>query len=66
MWWLWIVLGVLALLALFIGAMIVLGRRLPEEHVASMTLTLKQRQQEVWDAIADVGGHKNWVRGITK
>jgi Polyketide cyclase / dehydrase and lipid transport len=64
--WPWIVLAIVALLVLFVLVMSVLGRRLPEEHVASLTLTLNQKQQDVWDTIADVGGHKNWVRGITK
>jgi hypothetical protein len=64
--WLWIILAIVAVLVLLVVAMSVLGRRLPEEHVASLTLGLNQKQQDVWDAIADIAGHKNWVRGITK
>lgn len=64
--WLWIALAIVALLVLFILMMSVLGRRLPEEHVASLTLTLDQKPHDVWSAIADIAGHKNWVRGITR
>lgn len=64
--WLWIVLAIVALLVLLVVVMSVLGRRLPEEHVGSLTLTLKTKQQDVWEAISDIAGHKNWVRGITK
>jgi hypothetical protein len=43
-----------------------LGRKLPEEHVASLTLRLSQPQRLVWETVSDLGGHKNWAKGETK
>jgi hypothetical protein len=63
---LWVVLGVIAMFVLLIVTLRLLGSRLPEEHVASMTLKLSRKPQEVWDVIADVAGHKHWARGVTK
>ena len=65
MLWLWIILGVIGVIALFMFLLYVLGKRLPEEHTASASVTLQQPQQVVWDTIADIAGHKNWVKGIT-
>jgi uncharacterized protein YndB with AHSA1/START domain len=64
--WLWIVLGVVGVIALAMLVLYVLGRRLPEEHIASASITLKQPQAVVWDAISDIAGHKQWVKGLTK
>src|SRR3954470_17335334 len=63
--WLWIILGIIALLLVFFVVMGVLGRRLPEDHVATLTLRLNQPVQGVWDVIADAAGHKHWVKGVT-
>ena len=64
--WVWIVLGIIGLLVALVVVLRFLGSRLPEEHVASLTLRLKQRPHVVWETIADVAGHKNWARGVTK
>lgn len=65
MWVLWIVLGLVGLLVLAALILHVLGTRLPEEHVASASVVLKQPRQAVWDVVSDIGGHKNWVKGLT-
>jgi uncharacterized protein YndB with AHSA1/START domain len=64
--WLWITLGVVGLLAFFMAVMYVLGKRLPEEHVASAAITLKQPQGVVWEAVSNIADHKHWVKGLTK
>ena len=66
MLWLWIVLGVVGLIVLAAVVLQVLGKRLPEEHVASASVVLKQPRQAVWDVVSDIAGHKNWVKGLTK
>lgn len=66
MMWLWIVLGVVGLLVVAALVLHLLGKRLPEEHTASAAVTLNQPQQVVWDTIADIAGHKNWVKGLTR
>jgi uncharacterized protein YndB with AHSA1/START domain len=65
-WALWVVIVVSGLLVLAGLILYVLGKRLPEEHVASKSIFLKQPQQAVWDTISDIHSHKEWVRGITK
>jgi hypothetical protein len=64
--WVWIVLGVLLLIIALIVVLRYLGSQLPEEHVASLTLKLNQKPCVVWETIADIAGHKNWARGVTK
>jgi hypothetical protein len=65
-WALWVL--IIAVGALVLAALILhlLGKRLPEDHVASKSILLKQSQQAVWDVISDIHGHKEWVKGITK
>lgn len=63
--WLWVVLSIIGLLVVFFALMGHLGRRLPEEHVAALTLRLNQPPQAVWDVISDMAGHKHWSRGVT-
>src|ERR1051325_6555827 len=64
--WVWIVIGAAALLVGLLVLLRVLGSRLPEEHVASVTLRLKRPVREVWETIADMAGHRNWARGVTR
>jgi uncharacterized protein YndB with AHSA1/START domain len=64
--WVWIALGVVAVIVLLVVVLSLLGSRLPEEHVATLTLRLNQKPQDVWETISDIGGHKNWARGITR
>jgi uncharacterized protein YndB with AHSA1/START domain len=64
--WVWIAVGVVGLLLVAALVLHLLGSRLPEEHTAKASIVLKQPQQVVWDTIADIAGHKNWVKGLTK
>jgi hypothetical protein len=61
-----IVVGIGGLILLFFATMAILGRRLPEEHVASLTLKMNQTPHAVWETISDIAGHKNWAKGVTK
>jgi uncharacterized protein YndB with AHSA1/START domain len=63
---LWIFLGLLGLLVLAGLVMWVLGRGLPEEHVSSSTLHLRQEPEAVWAVVSDCKGHKSWSPGVTK
>jgi hypothetical protein len=63
MLWIAILLGVPALAGLSVWA---LGRRLPEEHVTSSTLHLRQEPEAVWAVVSDCKGHKSWSPGVTK
>jgi hypothetical protein len=66
----WIILyvvgGVVALVVLGVLVMWVLGRRVPEEHVASVCLPLSQTPEAAWGVIADVGRHAEWAAGVTR
>lgn len=65
MLWLWIILGVIGFVLLAMAVLHILGKRLPEEHIARASVLLKQPRQAVWDVISDIAGHKNWVKGLT-
>jgi hypothetical protein len=65
MWWL-VVVVIGGLILLFFAVMAALGIRLPDEHVASLTLKLRQTPHTVWETISDIAGHKNWAKGVTK
>lgn len=63
---LWIILGLAILLAGFLIIAHVLGSRLPEEHVATMSICLNQKPESVWDLIAAVEKHPSWSPGVNK
>ena len=64
--WLWIVLGLIAVAVLLILIMWAVGRRLPEEHIASSTLRLaKTPPQTAWAVIEDVERYPEWS-AVTK
>lgn len=48
-----IAVAVVALLAIAIAAVLLIGRSLPVAHVASRTAAFRRSPQEVWSAIAD-------------
>jgi hypothetical protein len=64
MWLSVVVIG--GFILLFFAIMAILGKRLPEEHVASLTLKVNQTPHVVWETISDIAGHKNWAKGVTK
>jgi uncharacterized protein YndB with AHSA1/START domain len=64
MWMLWIVLWIIGLVVLAVLVLYILGKRLPEEHVASASVVLSRPRQAVWDVISDIAGHRKWVKGL--
>jgi hypothetical protein len=67
---LWTVLYIVgSLVGLFMLLMLilwVLGRRVPEEHVATMRLDLKARPEAVWQLISKIEDFPSWAAGVTK
>jgi uncharacterized protein YndB with AHSA1/START domain len=57
MFWILIVVAVLIALILIVT---LIGMALPEDHVASRALILKQPPQSVWQAISDFAGQTKW------
>lgn len=55
----WILIAVAALIALILIVTLI-GMALPEAHVASRALILKQPPQSVWQAISDFAGQTKW------
>jgi uncharacterized protein YndB with AHSA1/START domain len=43
-----------------------MGRKLPVEHTAFGVITLANTAEEVWDVIADVARHPEWLKGVSK
>jgi len=62
----WIVVGLIGSLMLFLLVMYALGSRLPVEHVTTVRATLRASQASVWEALADVPGQMKWYPVITK
>ena len=62
MWILWIVGG----LAAFIALIVIIGLMLPQNHVATRTLRLKQPPQAVWQAITDYANQPQWRSELKK
>lgn len=63
---LWVLVGVGVLLGVALIVVIV-GSRLPRDHVAQVAIELRAPPDRVWALIADVGGTARWrpeVRGI--
>ncbi len=57
MFWVIVAVGVLIAVVLITTA---IGSFLPEEHVATQTLTLRQSPQSVWQVITDFQGQPSW------
>lgn len=58
----WIVLVIFLLLAV-VGLIAALGSQLPEQHVVSRTVELRQSPQQVWDVIS---GPPTWRAEVTR
>jgi len=52
------------LIVLAICSAFVIGGRLPEEHVASVTDTVPASQQKVWELITNVDAQPGWRTGL--
>ena len=57
MYW---ILGIVSVLVLAGIIVFVIGSFLPEEHVASKTLTLRQPPETVWQVISDFANQPKW------
>lgn len=60
------VLIVVAVLAAAIVAVVLIGRSLPVEHIATGRIQLRRRPQEVWDTLTDIDGYLGWRPGLTR
>lgn len=65
MWIFGIVVSLVVLLFALAIVLTLLGRRLPETHVASASVRLNKPASEVWRVIADAPGHARWAAGVT-
>jgi hypothetical protein len=60
-----LILGVvLAFLALALGALAILGRSLPETHVATTAVRLSASPRAVWAVLSDFATWPSWAPGI--
>lgn len=57
MYWFLGLLGLLVLLGIVVN---VVGNYLPEQHVASKTLTLRQTPETVWQVVTDFANQPKW------
>jgi hypothetical protein len=55
-----IVVGVIAALALLVGVVALLGARLPKAHVASRSILLQQSPKNVYAVVRDFGSAPSW------
>lgn len=55
-----IVVGVVAALALLVGIVAVIGSRLPKSHVASRSILLRRSPQEVYAVVRDFDSAPRW------
>jgi uncharacterized protein YndB with AHSA1/START domain len=61
----WMLVGVGVLLGLLLIVTLI-GAALPENHVATRTLTLPQAPEAVWQVITDYGQQPQWFSEISK
>jgi hypothetical protein len=64
--WLEIGLGILGFLVLLTLVFWLLGKAIPEEHEATVTMPLRTRPDEVFTLIRDVSTHPSWAKGVTR
>ncbi len=62
--WIYLIVTVVGLLITAVGALGVLGSRLPVQHVAAASVVVKGSPDAVFDVVADVPGHVKWAEGI--
>lgn len=61
----WGAVGLLGAGALLLAAMAVVGSFVPTDHVASVSVVVKQPPEAVFDLLADAAGHASWAEGVT-
>lgn len=54
----------LLLLALAVGALWLVGSRLPREHRAASRIELARSPEEVWLYVSDIEGQASWAEGV--
>ena len=64
--WLWILGGVLAVLAATLGLLALMGARLPREHVASRSIVVRRPAAEVFAVIRDFARAPEWRKDVTR
>ena len=55
-----IVVGIVAALAVLVGIVALIGSRLPKTHVASRSILLHRSPQEVYAVVRDFGSAPKW------
>lgn len=58
--------GVVALIVIAAVVVYILGSKIPVEHTATSSVTLKADPAKVWALIADIERYPTWASGITK
>lgn len=58
------VLTVFGILAGVVGAVLLVGIMLPQNHVATRTASVAAQPEKVWAAITGVGGYPAWRSGV--
>jgi hypothetical protein len=62
----WIAGSLVGLLVLVLIVLWLLGKRVPEAHVATMHLDLKARPEAVWQLVSKIEDYPTWAAGVTK
>lgn len=60
------IVSIIALLAIAAGVIALLGSRLPEKHIASRSILLRQSPQEVYAVVRDFGSAPAWRSDIER
>lgn len=61
-----IALGLIAALALLVGVVALIGSRLPQDHVASQSITLRRSPQDVYAVARDFGSAPKWRADVKR
>lgn len=60
------IVSIIALLAIAAGVIALIGSRLPEKHIASRSILLRQSPQEVYAVVRDFGSAPAWRSDIER
>ncbi len=67
---LWIILGLIAAIALLVGVLFVvlrsMGEKIPVEHTATSFIVVPASPDKVFEAVADIQSHTEWAKGTTR